>query len=386
MFYGFVAIEYIFQSRALVQDRFKKDSNLIVTALMLIMMLHGILVGWAWQNSPARIFIDCVPLVVVALNVLLLNHPAAFAGFDFERLSRLNRAYAVVMVLVGLACVTIGRPSIVSLGGAAAGTLSLTILFATFMVKRTFSAADLVSTGFILVPLAPNLTRTTLVITAICLISIFFSKIIVDGKRLYFSLVTAFLLFALVPFVLPPDSPVMRRIQGTMEYNPDQTQGSIGERQAEWIAVNDKLQRAGAAAEWFGAGLGASYEVQFTLKVVTDYSHAHYSWALFKLRYGYIGYFYLLIFTGMIVYTFGRSYRSNQALDRITMVLTLWSFVYLFTYVMCNFFIGGLQFAHAGPLMARSRGHHHRASNSAGRLGLPSSGRGSSAVTPRPLS
>ena len=58
------------------------------------------------------------------------------------------------------------------------------------MVKRTFSLADLAIAGVIMVPVTPNLNRTTLVVVVVCLIGIFISKIIVDGRRLYFTLVT----------------------------------------------------------------------------------------------------------------------------------------------------------------------------------------------------
>jgi hypothetical protein len=37
------------------------------------------------------------------------------------------------------------------------------------------------------------------------------------------------------------------------------------------------------------------------------------------------------------------------------MILLMWSFVYLITYVMGNFFIAGLQFANASPFKAGSR-------------------------------
>ena len=43
------------------------------------------------------------------------------------------------------------------------------------MVKRTFSFADLAITGAILVPVAPNLNRTTLAVVLVCLIGIFVS-------------------------------------------------------------------------------------------------------------------------------------------------------------------------------------------------------------------
>jgi hypothetical protein len=353
MFYGLVVIEYVFQSRALVQDNFRKDYNLIVSSLMLVMIFHGMFVGFAWRNSPVRILIDTVPLIVLALNVLLLNHGSAFASFDFHRLKRVNVVYAVTMVILGLVAVAIKRPSIVSLGSAAATSVSLTILLSSFMVKRVFSFKDLAVAAIILVPIAPNLNRTTLVVVAICLIGLFFSKIIVNGKRLYLSLVAMFLLAAVVPLTLPADSALVRRLKGTLEYNPEQTQGAIGERQAEWIAINDKLQRMGEAAEWFGAGSGASYEVQFTQKLRTNYSHAHYSWALFKLRFGYIGYAYLLVFAIIILQSIVRGYRSPRSPDRISMTLGIWSFVYLFTYVMADFFLAGLQFAYSGALTSR---------------------------------
>lgn len=352
VFYALLALEYVIQSRALVQDRFRKDENLVVSGVMLMMLFHGVFVGLAWQNSPSRIITDSIAPFMLATNVLLLDRKQAFAGFDFQRLVRINLAYGLVMVAVGIAAVSIGRPSIVSLGGAAATAVSFTILLVSFMVKRTFSLIDLTLAGAILVPVAPNLNRTTLAVVVVCLIGIFISKIIVDGKRLYFTLVIGFVLAALVPAVLPPDSPLMRRIEGTMEYDPDQTQGSIGERQAEFLAINDKLQRMGTAAEWFGAGHGAVYQVQLTLREVSDTGHAHFSWALFKLRYGYVGYFYLLILGGMTVHSLVRNYRSRYAADRVISVLAMFSVAFLLTYVFGFFFLAGTQFSSARAAMA----------------------------------
>jgi hypothetical protein len=353
IFYALIALEYIVQSRALVQDSFRKDENLVVSGLMLVMLIHGVFVGLAWQNSPSRIITDSIAPFVLATNILLLDRRAAFAGFDFQRLVRINLAYGLIMVTVGIAAVSIGRPSIVSLGGAAATAVSFTLILVWFMVKRTFSFADLAIAGAILIPVAPNLNRTTLVVVVICLISIFMSKIIVDGKRLYFTLVIVFVLSAVVPSVLPPDSPLMRRIEGTMEYDPEQTQGSIGERQAEALAINDKLQRMGTAAEWFGAGHGALYAVQLTLREVPDTGHAHFSWALFKLRYGYVGYFYLLILSGMTFRSIVRNYRSAHAADRVISVLAMFSVAFLLTYVFGFFFLAGTQFSSARAAMAQ---------------------------------
>ena len=347
IFYALVALEYVIQSRTLIRDSFRKDENLIVSGLMLVMLVHGVLAGLAWQNSPARIIIDSIAPFILATNILLLDRRKAFEGFDFERLARVNLAYGLIMVVVGLAAVSIGRPSIVSLGGAAASSVSFAILLVSFMVKRTFSFTDVALAAAIVLPVAPNLNRTDLAVILVCMGAIFFSKIIVDGKRLYFTLVCIFLLSALVPLALPPDSPLMRRVQGTMEYNPDQTQGSIGERQAEFLAISDKLHRMGTAAEWFGGGHGAVYDVQLTMREVEDTGHAHFSWALFKLRYGYVGYFYLLILGAMTLRSIVRNYRSGYSADRIMSVLAMFSFMFLLTYVFGFFFLAGTQFSNA---------------------------------------
>jgi hypothetical protein len=354
MLYGFIALEFVIQSRALVEDRFRKDENLIVSGLMLVMLLHGVFVGLAWRNPPSRIIIDSVAPFVLATNILLLDRRSAFAGFDFQRLVRVNLAYSVIMIVVGIVAVSMGRPSIVSLGGAPASAVSFTILLASLTVKRTFSFTDLAITGFIVVPVTPSLNRTTLAVVVTCLIGIFFSKIIVDGRRLYFTLVITIVLSALVPMALPQDSPLMRRIQGTIEYDPEETHGSIGERQAEFLAINDKLRRMGAAAEWFGAGHGALYYVELAVREVPDagIGHAHFGWSLFKLRYGYVGYFYLLILGGMALRSTVRNYRSPYAADRIISVLAMFSLMYIFTYVLGLFFIAGTQFSSARAAMA----------------------------------
>jgi hypothetical protein len=352
VFYALIAVEYVVQSRTLIRDSFRKDENLIVSGLMLVMLVHGVLAGLAWQNSPARIIIDSIAPFILATNILLLDRRKAFEGFDFQRLARINLAYALIMVVVGIGAVSIGRPTIVSLGGAAASAVSFTILMVSLMVKRTFSFTDLALTGAVVVPVAPNLNRTELAVIGICLAGIFFSKIIVDGKRLYFTLVAVFLLAAAVPLALPADSPLMRRVQGTMEYNPDQTQGSIGERQAEFLAISDKLHRMGTAAEWFGGGHGAVYDVQLTMREVEDTGHAHFSWALFKLRYGYVGYGYLLVVGAMTLRSIVRNYRSGYSADRVISVLALFSFMFLLTYVFGFFFLAGTQFSRARAAVA----------------------------------
>jgi hypothetical protein len=352
VFYALIALEYVVQSRTLIRDSFRKDENLIVSGLMLVMLVHGVLAGLAWQNSPARIVIDSIAPFILATNILLLDRRKAFEGFDFARLGRVNLAYALIMVVVGIGAVSIGRPTIVSLGGAAASAVSFTILMVSLMVKRTFSFTDLALTGAVVLPVAPNLNRTELAVIGICLAGIFFSKIIVDGKRLYFTLVAVFLLAAAVPLALPADSPLMRRVQGTMEYDPDQTQGSIGERQAEFLAISDKLHRMGTAAEWFGGGHGAVYDVQLTMREVEDTGHAHFSWALFKLRYGYVGYGYLLVVGAMTLRSIVRNYRSSYSADRVISVLALFSFMFLLTYVFGFFFLAGTQFSSARAAVA----------------------------------
>jgi hypothetical protein len=108
----------------------------------------------------------------------------------------------------------------------------------------------------------------------------------------------------------------------------------------------------GTAAEWFGGGHGAVYDVQLTMREVEDTGHAHFSWALFKLRYGYVGYGYLLVVAAMTLRSIVRNYRSGYSADRVISVLALFSFMFLLTYVFGFFFLAGTQFSSARAAVA----------------------------------
>ena len=174
-----------------------------------------------------------------------------------------------------------------------------------------------------------------------------------SGKQLYFIGVLVASLAIAFPVVVAPDSPIVRRIDAVVEKITGKTEeqsGSLYERQAEWAAINEKLHALGPNAQLFGYGAGGVYIVEFTGgRIPENYSHAHYSWALFRLRYGDIGFIYLGLLTLFIIANGIKMARRKNDLSRIILILDIWSFVHLFTYVFFNFLAAGLQFADLGP-------------------------------------
>ena len=76
------------------------------------------------------------------------------------------------------------------------------------------------------------------------------------------------------------------------------------------------------------------------------YGHAHYSWAWFKLRFGQMGYLYLLIFVSVLAYNgFVWGLRFDPV-GFFMLCLCLVSLLYCFTYVNAAFLMMGIQFAY----------------------------------------
>lgn len=347
VFFILLSIEYVFQSRSLLLAHFRKDQNLYVVLLLFLMAMHGALVGVAWGNNIPKVITDTVPVAFAGLNVLLLTKVDAFDGFKFDRLCKINQAYAITMVAVGMLAVAAGRPSIVNLGGAVPTSVCLSIIFVSLMASRPPSWRELVILTSILVLIAPNGTRTMVAVSTVAFGAVVVRKVIISGTRLYFTLVIMVIAAGTVPMVMPEDSPLMRRLEALQSVDLTERTGSIGERQAEWEAINEELHRRGALAELFGRGHGTIYKVVFSDgRIPENYSHAHYGWALFKLRYGQVGYLYLILFAAFLLSNVIRNFRSQQGENRVAFLLGVWGLVYMFTYMFYNLFVSGVQFSH----------------------------------------
>lgn len=345
VFYGFMAIEYAFFFLRLGRVRIARNASLMSIYLAFILVIHGAAMGVFWGNSTSKVLTDTIVIFVFAFNMVILNTEDAFVGFDFQRVHFFMKIYAMTMVVVGAIAVSIGKPSIVNLGGAGGGPLCLTILILGLAQRRRVTLGSLGFVLFIVLMIAPNLTRTIMAVFALMVAFYVGPKIIRSATVLY--VVTAFLVATpfILPMIVPEDSPIMRRIEGLTEDRGADDGGSLGERAEEFRAVNEKLHELGPQAEWFGYGAGGVYQPVMTNGVIPEgYSHAHYGWALFKLRYGYTGYFYLAAFGVLLASNCLWLIRRKDPTGKMVFLLGIWGLFFIFTYFSFNFLIAGLQF------------------------------------------
>jgi hypothetical protein len=356
IFFIIIAVEYVFQIRRILYRDFYVDKIMYVSAFILLIGIHGLLVGVGWHNKPLKIATDTIPLFVVAVNIILSCQLAAYKNFNFARVEGINITYTIVMVTVGIIAVHAGRPSIVSLGGSISTTVSIAIICVSIWRRYRFSIAFVLFNLAVLAFIAHDFNRTTLALLAILSIILFFTTFVVYPVRLYILFLLIGGVVVSAPLVVPPGSPLARRIEGldssSIEYQEQEGTGSIGERQAEWTAIQKKIYQRGRIAEIFGLGHGAVYDVVFSTGVApANYSNAHFGWALFYLRYGCIGYIYLLIFALLMASNLYRNIHSTENFNRMALILCIAGIIYIFTYMAFNIILSGMQFMHlrSGP-------------------------------------
>ncbi len=348
LYYGILFCEYLFQIRTLINDKFYPDQSMFVSIFFAFLALHGVLLGIGWHNSPLKIATDTIPLIVAAINIVLAAHRNSFKGFSFERICRVNIAFVAIMVVFGALAVKLGKPSVVSLGGAVSTTISITIIVVSVWGRRHFSVIFVLFNLAVFALIAPNFNRTTLAFLLIASLILFFQTIAISGFRLYLFFVTIGVATVMLPFVVPPDSPLGRRLDA-MSSSSDvkQGSGSVGEREEESAAIDLKISQGGLLAKAIGFGHGAVYDMVFSNGFAPpNYSNAHFGWALFKLRYGYCGYIYLMIFALLVMRNIYRNIYSSEPFNRMVLIIGLASLGYIVTYMVFNVIASGIQFMH----------------------------------------
>ena len=355
-FYGLVLIDYIISAFYLGKMSFRINLSNLAFMLFMTMVVHGLIVAYCWHNGISKVFTDTVPVLVAALNIALLNTAGAFNNFDFNRLQRVVWIFATTMISVGILAVIGHRGEEITFGGSGSEPICMSVMLVSLATKPKITVWDLTLITFIIAPTVPFINRTTLAVFFVVFLFFVIPRLLREPKQLYFSVFLVIAAGAAAYAFVPPDSKVVTRITGLADKassnSGNETGGSIGERQAEWEAVNEKLAQLGPAAQYFGYGPGGVYRVQFTGGLIPDnYSHAHFSWALFKLRYGYIGFFYLFCYTALVLANLIRHVTRRDTLSKIVAVLDIWCLVYLFTYAFFNFLVAGLQFVDANELV-----------------------------------
>jgi hypothetical protein len=356
IFYIIIAIEYVFQIRQILYSRFYVDKSMYVAGFIIILAIHGLLIGVGWHNKPAKIATDTIPLFVAGVNIILACQLEAYKDFNFARIEGINVTFSIVMIVVGIISVHIGHSKIVSLGGAVSTAVSVAIICTSIWRRNKFSIIFVVTNLAIFIIIAQSFNRTTGATLVVVFTMLFFSTFVVYPIRLYILLLLTGGAVVFTSLVVPPGSPLARRIEGLNSSNIEQQNqegtGSIGERIAEWSAIKKKISENGRFAEIFGLGHGAVYDFVLTQGPASqNYSNAHFGWALFYLRYGYCGFIYLLMFAFLMAANIYRNVRSKNNFNRVVLILCVAGIIYIFTYMAFNIILSGIQFMHmrSGP-------------------------------------
>lgn len=343
--YLLFAVDYAVNFRRLIAIRFLNSVVFYFMLLVCVMVAQGVFVGIYNHNHPFEIFNDSFPLLLMAVNALRLQSPAeAKAEIDFSFLIRYCSWMSVVICSIGFVAKSIlGLLSTPAISGVMAGVyfvLVMAAVLAGYRIKFIYWLCFIIVLGFS----ASDFNRTTLAFMFIALGAVFFKySIYKPFMALSFIAVISIAGVSVWNF-LPDDSKTKERITDLGRVSSETRTGAVGERLSEWHAIQEKVAHNGTTARWIGLGHGAVYDVRYTVRVIKDYGFAHFAWALFYLRYGLSGYVYLTFFTLILMWQMVRYWSFNAPVSMTVSLLSLFSLLYLTTYVNFVILCMGLQF------------------------------------------
>ncbi|MBP6366712.1 MAG: hypothetical protein KA343_05225 [Nitrosomonas sp.] len=340
-FFIFLATDYLLSINKLAALKVTLNITSLYAVILLIMVFHGLFVGISNHNAAFTIFNDTIPLLMISLNILRFQSISEYKPIDYKFLLLACTYLSLGSCFFGYIAILLGKPSAPTVGSIA---IFLPLLLSTIFCVRPLPKW-IVLIGIIMLSLTiSEMNRTTLAFVAISLFIYAIRKIL---KRPATGLILVILIFlsgALMFFFLPENSGTYRRIVGLYNVDLNNHAGSIGERQAEMQAVQEKLDTLGTEAQWLGLGFGGVYEVQFTHVMLKDYGHAHYSWVWFNLRFGRIGYLYLFIMIFVLVYNVIIGLSRKDHFGIFISLLCFNCLVYCLTYVNSVFLLSGIPF------------------------------------------
>jgi hypothetical protein len=343
--YLLFAVDYAFNFRKLIHIRFWSNPVFYFMLLVCVMVAQGLFVGIYNHNQPFEIFNDSFPLVLMAVNALRLQSPIENKWeIDFEFLIRFCSWMSVAICVIGFIAKSIlGLLSTPAISGVIAGVyfvLMIAALLTGYRIRFIYWLCFILVLFFS----ASDFNRTTLAFMLLMIGAIFFKfSIYKPFMALLFMAATLTLGFGLWNF-LPEDSKTKGRITDLTQASAESRTGSVGERLSEWHAIQEKVAQNGTTARWIGLGHGALYDVRYTVRVIKDYGFAHFAWALFYLRYGLSGYVYLFFLTAILLWQLVRYWSFSAPLSMSISLLSLFSLLYLATYVNFVILCMGLQF------------------------------------------
>ena len=335
-FYALLALDYLICLPKIIRIKITVNPISIFALILLMMVLHGLVVGILNHNKPFVILNDTIPILMIALNILRMQSLTEIKRkIDFKRI--LN----VSTILIFAAC-------IISLMANKAYFISapvyLPLFFTALYLYRPFP--KLVALGFLIViALTINDTNRTNIFFIFVMCSVFLAikTVRTPVQGLIIVALGIASLFTVWQFI-PKDSKTYARITKIQNIDFNERKGSIGERAAEQDAVNAELANKGPYQEMLGLGFGGVYSVSRTHTYLQDYGHAHFAWVWFKLRFGNVGYFYFAIFLGAIIYNGTRSLQQRDLVGIMVFMMCFIALLYCMTYVNAIFLSSGAQF------------------------------------------
>lgn len=349
VFYLLLACDYLISIKKVSNIRFSVNVTSCMAFVFFIMVAHGVFVGVMMRNNLFTIINDAIPLLMIGMNILRFQSEAEYKPIDMRFLLYACASIVLLCGFLGFTFKTIMHRSSPYVAGA---EIYFPLFFATLFTFRKFPKWVIFMTVAMIAITIDDINRTTMAFFAIILMAYLLLNTIKYPVRGIVALIILTLGIAVAANLVSEESKTYRRIVALTEVDLSDSQGSIGERQEEWRAINRKYDRLGSTVEFFGLGFGGVYEVARTHFYLKNYGHAHYSWAWFKLRFGQMGYLYLFIFVMALAYNGYFWGMRKDPIGIFVLLLCLVSLLYCFTYVNAAFLMMGIQFAyHRGDVL-----------------------------------
>ncbi len=342
IFFSLLAFDYLISFKKVINMRITVNPMSLFSLLFFVMVAQGLFVGIVNGNAVFKIFNDTVPLLIIALNILRMqSYSEIEKPIDFKFLLYSTTLLTFTICILGHIAHNIGNPSVATI---AAGQIYFPIFFTALFVLRPFPKTILVAFLIMVVIAITEINRSTMLFIILIIVAFAGIQIIKSPSKGVFVIIAAIVACSAFWIMLPKDSKTYQRIIGITELDLSSRTGAVGERQAEQDAVSHKIDLGGKTTQWTGLGFGGTYNVQFTHKYLVNYGHAHYSWVWFNLRFGYMGYIYMIIFASIMLFNAFRSVKIGTDNGVLVALLCISGIIYMMTYVNAIFLSSGIHF------------------------------------------
>lgn len=343
LFFSFMVIDYAISYRRILLVNLRINYLSIFAIGYLFVVVQGIVVGVINGNRYFEIFNDSVPILVFILNILRMQtSPEVNRTIEVDKLLRTCSIILVATCCIGAIASSLGQPATSSAGGLMIG-IYIPMLLASLISKRTLSKVDALLFLIVLAFSLEDMNRTTMAFGLLGAAIYIFVSAIKKPFSTTFVILGMEAIVVVAGLSLPTDSKTYSRIVGLTELDFASRKGSVGERGEEARSINRELEFRGPSAIAFGLGHGGLYNVKHTHEYIKDNGHAHYSWALFNLRYGFSGYFYLACLLFLFAYHAFRSWDLKNGASLFASLLCIQSILYMGTYMNFVIFLAGIQ-------------------------------------------